>query len=66
MDKIKVPNYVYNDLSSVRNSGSVNMFSVKEVCQLVSSKTDEWINEDVNRYGECIMYGIEPTEKVSL
>jgi hypothetical protein len=66
MEKIKVPTYVFNDLSSVRDSGLVNMFSVKEVCQLVSSKTDEWINEDVNRYGECIMYGIEPTDKVSL
>tara|TARA_R110000824_G_scaffold398950_1_gene603660 strand:+ start:32 stop:226 length:195 start_codon:yes stop_codon:yes gene_type:complete len=64
MDKVTVPNYVYNELSSARDSGLVNMFSIKEVCQLVSSKTEEWINEDKNRYGECIMYGIKTTEKV--
>tara|TARA_B100000029_G_scaffold273141_1_gene267931 strand:+ start:2615 stop:2890 length:276 start_codon:yes stop_codon:yes gene_type:complete len=66
MEKIEVPNYVFNDLNSVRDSGIVNMFLYTDVCQLVGSKTEKWIRDDLDRYGRCIMFGIVPESSVNV
>tara|TARA_R100000742_G_C4265478_1_gene83505 strand:- start:481 stop:681 length:201 start_codon:yes stop_codon:yes gene_type:complete len=66
MEKIEVPNYVFNDLNSLRVSGIVNMFLYTEVCQYVGSKTEEWIRADLERYGHCILFGIVPENSVNV
>jgi len=57
---VEVEFEIFDDLQSIKESGSCNMFDTSSVKALANEKTKNWINENKDMYGRGVMFGFTP------
>tara|TARA_Y100000592_G_scaffold90645_1_gene149598 strand:+ start:3511 stop:3726 length:216 start_codon:yes stop_codon:yes gene_type:complete len=58
--KLVIPDNVYEAISSVRESGLINMASVKQLCELVPNDVASWLQDNKEIYMKGFFYGFVP------
>jgi len=63
--KLIIPEYVFEAISNVRDSGLINMASFRELLELVPSDVATWLEDNKEIYMEGFFYGFVPDTKVN-
>ena len=61
--KLVIPDNVYEAISSVRESGVINMASFNQLLELVPSDVASWLKDNKETYMEGFFFGFVPESK---